>query len=249
MPATTSPGPAWVTLRTSGRPVSRSSANGSDGRNRSRCSASTGRTMPAGRVDRDDLARVDHGEPVGEPLGLFHEVGHQEDGHAPVADALDQVPRVPAGLRVQSGGQLVEDRDPRVPDERERDRQPLLLAAGELAERRVSRWSPRPRSSISACQSAGSRRTTRRGRALPGRAAGRAAGSPGAGRRPAGAARRVVAPWVEPQHRDRGRRRALRRPAMDSTVVVLPAPLGPRMPKISPSSTSKETPSTAARPP
>jgi len=37
----------------------------------------------------------------------------------------------------------------------------------------------------------------------------------------------------------------LRSPSMISSVVVLPAPLGPRMPKNSPSSTSKDTPSTA----
>ena len=98
---------------------------------------------------------VDDGEPVGEALGLFHEVGDEDDGHAAVADALDQVPGVAPGLRVEAGRQLVEDRDPRVPDERERDRQPLLLTARQLAERRVSRWSPRPRSSMSRCQSAG----------------------------------------------------------------------------------------------
>src|SRR2546421_9395456 len=38
---------------------------------------------------------------------------------------------------------------------------------------------------------------------------------------------------------------ASRRPSMISSVVVLPAPLGPRMPKNSPDSTAKETPSTA----
>ena len=37
----------------------------------------------------------------------------------------------------------------------------------------------------------------------------------------------------------------LRRPTMDSMVVVLPAPFGPTMPKISPLSTLKETSSTA----
>ena len=36
-----------------------------------------------------------------------------------------------------------------------------------------------------------------------------------------------------------------RRPSMISRVVVFPAPFGPRMPRNSPSSTSKETPSTA----
>jgi len=44
------------------------------------------------------------------------------------------VPGVAARLRVQPGGQLVEDRDLRVADEGERDRQPLLLAAGQLRE-------------------------------------------------------------------------------------------------------------------
>src|SRR5690606_30318364 len=40
-----------------------------------------------------------------------------------------------------------------------------------------------------------------------------------------------------------------RRPSTHSTVVVLPAPFGPRIPKISPSSTVKDTPSTTGRPP
>ncbi|KUN38462.1 hypothetical protein AQJ30_12895 [Streptomyces longwoodensis] len=39
-----------------------------------------------------------------------------------------------------------------------------------------------------------------------------------------------------------------RRPSTHSTVVVLPAPFGPRMPKTSPSWTAKETPSTTVRP-
>ena len=37
----------------------------------------------------------------------------------------------------------------------------------------------------------------------------------------------------------------VRSPTIDSTVVVLPAPFGPRMAKISPGSTVNETPSTA----
>ena len=36
----------------------------------------------------------------------------------------------------------------------------------------------------------------------------------------------------------------VRSPLIDSTVVVLPAPFGPRMAKISPSSTENETSST-----
>ena len=94
--------------------------------------------MPGGRVEGDDPARVDDGDPVAEPLGLLHEVGDQHDGDPAVADRLDQVPGVTAGLRVEPGGQLVEDRDPRVADQRQGDRQPLLLAARELAERGVA---------------------------------------------------------------------------------------------------------------
>ncbi len=40
-----------------------------------------------------------------------------------------------------------------------------------------------------------------------------------------------------------------RSPSMISSVVVLPAPFGPRMPKNSPGATSKLTPSTARRSP
>ena len=50
------------------------------------------------------------------------------------ADVLDELPGVAAGARVEPGGQLVEDDDPGVADQRERDEQALLLAAGELAE-------------------------------------------------------------------------------------------------------------------
>src|SRR5580700_4141182 len=39
----------------------------------------------------------------------------------------------------------------------------------------------------------------------------------------------------------------VRRPIAHSTVVVLPAPFGPRMPKISPSATENETSSTATK--
>ena len=38
-------------------------------------------------------------------------------------------------------------------------------------------------------------------------------------------------------------------PSMHSSVVVFPAPFGPKIPKTSPSRTSNEMPSTAVRPP
>ena len=47
----------------------------------------------------------------------------------------------------------------------------------------------------------------------------------------------------------RRRESGSRRPSMISSVVVLPAPFGPRMPKNSPSATENDTPSTALRSP
>jgi hypothetical protein len=79
-------------------------------------------------------ALVDHGDPVAQSLCLLHEVGDEEDGDTARADVLDELPGVAAGARVQAGGELVEDDDPRVADQGERDEQALLLAAGELRE-------------------------------------------------------------------------------------------------------------------
>ena len=86
----------------------------------------------AGRgVQRDDASLVDQRYPVAQPFGFLHEVRDQHDRHAAVADTLDQFPGVAAGLRIQAGGHLVEYRDLRLADERQRDRQPLPLAAGQ----------------------------------------------------------------------------------------------------------------------
>ena len=93
---------------------------------------------PRRRVERDQAALVDDRDPVGEALRLVHEVGHEDDRDAPRPDVLDELPRVAASLRVEAGRQLVEDRDPRVADEGQRDRQALLLAARQVPELAVA---------------------------------------------------------------------------------------------------------------
>ena len=75
---------------------------------------------------------------VAEILGLLHEVRDEDHRHALVADALDQLPGLATRLRVEAGGQLVEDRQLWTPDQRERDRQALALSAGEVDVARVT---------------------------------------------------------------------------------------------------------------
>jgi hypothetical protein len=115
------------------RPAGSASSTGTDGRNRIRCSALSALTRPAGESSATTSPWSITATRSQSRDSLLHEVGDQHDRDAGVADRLDQVPGVAAGLRVEPGGELVEDRDARAADERERDRQPLLAAAGELA--------------------------------------------------------------------------------------------------------------------
>ena len=55
----------------------------------------------------------------------------EEDRLAALADAAHQLPDRAPRLRVQPGGQLVEKHHLRIVDQRQRDEQPLLLAARE----------------------------------------------------------------------------------------------------------------------
>ncbi len=167
----------------------------------------------------------------------------EQDGDPARPDVLDELPGVAAGARVEPGGQFVEDDDPGVADEGERDEQALFLAAGELREA---------------------------GGELGGQAEAFGEGPPVGGVRIEGRVQLqgfadgelglelallelgaedagdlfVVGDGVEPGDPDAARV-GIRRPSTHSTVVVLPA-VGPRIPKISPSSTAKETPSTRA---
>ena len=86
------------------------------------------------RADVDDAAVVDDRHAVAEPLGFLHQVRRQKDRLAALADAAHEIPDRPPRLRVESGRQLVEKHQLRVVDERERDEEPLLLAAGQRHE-------------------------------------------------------------------------------------------------------------------
>ena len=72
------------------------------------------------------------------PLCLLHEVSRQEDGLAAVADAPHEVPDGPPGLRVEAGGELVEEHQLGRVDQGQGDEQPLLLSPGQRHEPRVA---------------------------------------------------------------------------------------------------------------
>ena len=138
----------------------------------------------AGRaVERDDMSGVDQGHPVAQPLGFLHEVRHQEDRHPAVPHALDEVPGVAPGLRIEPRRHLVEHGDLRPADQGQRDGQPLALAAGQGPVVVLALAGQTERVDQLPDVGRVASRRTGRGRGSPRPAACAAARSPGAGRR------------------------------------------------------------------
>src|SRR5206468_8862955 len=90
----------------------------------------------------EDLARVHDHEPV-EALGLVHVRGRTQHAHGrpALADAVDQVPELPPGERIDARRRLIEDQQVRIVDERAAEAELLLHAAGQLASGTISEGS------------------------------------------------------------------------------------------------------------
>ena len=82
-----------------------------------------------GRPAGDDLAVVDDGDRVGELVGLLEVLGRQEERHALAHEPADDLPHADPAARVEAGRRLVEEQQPRPPDERARQVQPAAHAA------------------------------------------------------------------------------------------------------------------------
>ena len=80
---------------------------------------------------RHDGPTIEDGDAIAQAVNLVHVVTDQQDGDTVCAQILDQVPHGASRVRVESGGELVEQDDPRGTDQGENHRQPLLLAAGQ----------------------------------------------------------------------------------------------------------------------
>ena len=65
----------------------------------------------------DDLAVVDDRDRVGQLVGLLEVLGRQEERHALADEAPDDVPHPEPAARVETGRRLVEDEQPRPPDQ------------------------------------------------------------------------------------------------------------------------------------
>ena len=86
----------------------------------------------ARRAHGDDAAFIDDGHAVAELLGLFDVVRGEQDGALLAAQVLHQLVNFQARLRIEAGGRFVQEQHLRIVEQRQGERQALLLAAGEL---------------------------------------------------------------------------------------------------------------------
>ena len=75
------------------------------------------RLSSSARALGDDPAVVQHRDPVGQLVGLVQVLRGQEDRHAAGHELADDLPHGAAAARVQPGGRLVEEDQPRVADQ------------------------------------------------------------------------------------------------------------------------------------
>ena len=192
-----------------------------------------------GRAAGDHPAVVHGGEPI-EPLRFFH-VGRGDDdahGWAPRADAVDQLPELPARQRVDACRRLVEDQQVRIVDEGAAQRQLLLhsarqLAGGPVGKRVETGRGEQIRDALLALDASAGRRGGRRSRDSRTRSAsgrGCARGPAACRRCAAGSSGDVRRSVMSPPSAKTSPSWILRTPAMSASSVDLPTPSGPMSP-------------------
>ena len=193
----------------------------------------------------DDPALVEHGDPVGEPVGLVEVLGGEEDRDAVGDQLADDLPHGAAAARIQPGGRLVQEDQPRIADERHRQvqaaahpprvgRQRLVGRVGEVEPLEQLSHPSAPRVAAEVAQVGHQAQVLGAGEQVVHR--GELAGDPDrrAHRRPPRLRTSCPATRISPASA------AIRVDRM-RTIVVLPAPLGPSSEKIVPSATVRST--------
>src|SRR5690242_21507338 len=89
-------------------------------------------------VDIDNPPAIDDRDAIAQSLGFFHQVSGEEDSLAARANIAHQIPDLSPSLRIEAGGQLVEEDDLGIVDQSERDEETLLLPARQRHEPRVA---------------------------------------------------------------------------------------------------------------
>ena len=80
----------------------------------------------------DDPALVHEDEPIADLAGELHLVGDDEHRHPDPGEVAHHDQHLADELRIERGGDLVEEHHVRLHHQRAGDRDPLLLATGEL---------------------------------------------------------------------------------------------------------------------
>ena len=76
---------------------------------------------------------IDDRDAIAEPLRLFHVVSSKDDRLSFRLELGDEIPLLPAGLRIESGGRLIEKEKLWIANERTSYRESLLLSARQSA--------------------------------------------------------------------------------------------------------------------
>src|SRR6202020_2442996 len=86
------------------------------------------------RLRGQQLAVVDHGNPIAPRLGLLHRMRRQQNAPPVPAQVLDPTPQLTPRLRIQTRSRLVEQQQRGLVDHGDLQGQSLLLSAGQLLE-------------------------------------------------------------------------------------------------------------------
>ena len=186
-----------------------------------------------GCARRHDPTGGHHGDAIGEVLRLVHVVRRQKDGLTEGGEVPHDLPRLPSGGRVEAGRRFVEEEQVRVAGEGDGDVEAALLAARELQDPGVALLAQADETDDLADRAGvwvvAGVHPDRLGDGEVAVDAGRLEHDtdPGLQLLALAVRGRGRGPATRPPSR-------CRYPSRISTVVVLPAPFGPRRAKISP---------------
>ena len=207
------------------------------------------RLSSAGLPGRHRAAVVDDHDLAGEVVGLVEVLGRQQHVGPGLHERADRIPQLDPAARVKTGGRLVEQQQPRRPDEARAEVEPAAHAARVRAREPVGVLDqPELLEHGAGARLRGRGGSVRTG-GRPSRGS-RARSSPARSPRTARRARSPAAPRPDPWRR-RGRRRSSVPESARSSVatvrtnVVLPAPFGPSTATTCPASAVRSRPSRA----